>query len=246
MSEHLGRTNVTNRLNGNYQAEVVDVNHPDDLYLAKIRLINLWSAVPDADLPWAEFMLPIGAKASSGRVIPVEPGELVWVDFPRKGDTRYPRITGGLYHAPDNQSQLPDEVNGKPYDPKRAEGEPSPPAYVRADELYDRFGLREHRTAKGGYSLTHKATGTAFEFTESGDVVVHAEGNAFESSTGDKKEQYKGSLTIIVKGDATIKSDGAATVESGGDLTLKAGGGGGGQAGGNFAVVAKAAPWKLG
>lgn len=254
MSENLGRTNVTNRLNGDYQATIVAVNHPDSLYLAKVRLINLWASIPDEDLPWAEFLLPIGAKASSGHVIPVSPGELVWVDFPRNGDTRYPRIIGSLYHAPNNQSLLPDEINGKPYQPKRASGEPSPPAFEREDELYDRFGLREHRTAKGGYSLTHKATGTAFEFTESGDVVVHAEGSAFESTTGDKKEQYKGSLTIIVKGDATIKSDGKASVEAGGDLTFKAGGNVNLQAGGNvnlkadanFIVAAKAAPWRLG
>lgn len=118
-------------------------------------------------------------------------------------------------------------------------------AYTRKDYLYDRFGLREHRTEKGGYSLTHKATGTAIEVTESGQMVIHAEGDAFQSATGNKSEQY-GSLTIVVKGDATIKSDGAATVESGGDLNLVAGGNVNLTAAGNFAVTAAAAPWKLG
>lgn len=245
MSSQQGRTNITNRLYGDYQATIV-ATEPDGLYQAQVRLTKLWDAIADDDLPWAEFLLPLGAKASSGHVVPVEPGDEVWVDFPRNGDTRYPRITGSLYHAPDNQSLLPDEVNGKAYTPKRADGEPTPPAFNRKDELYDRFGLREHRTAKGGYSLTHKATGTAFEFTENGDVVIHAEGNAFESATGNKTAQYKGSLTIIVKGNAVIKSDGSTSIESAGDLNLKAGGNVNLEAGGLFAAKAKAAPWKLG
>lgn len=246
MSERLqGRSNVTNRLHGSYQAEVTGVEHPDGLFLAQVRLLALWEGVNSDDLPWAEFLLPIGAKPNNGHVIPVEIGDYVWVDFPRNGDTRYPRITGSLYHAPDYQSNLPDEVNGTAYESKRAGGEPMPPAYTRKDYLYDRFGLREHRTAKGGYSLTHKATGTAIEVTESGQMVIHAEGDAFQSATGNKSEQY-GSLTIVVKGDATIKSNGAATVESGGDLNLVSGGNVNLTAAGNFAVIAAAAPWKLG
>jgi hypothetical protein len=246
MREQQGRTNVTNRLNGSYQAQVVNVSHPDGIYMASIRLIKLWDAVRDGDLPWAEFLLPIGAKPSNGHVLPVEPGDYVWVDFPRNGDTRYPRITGSLYYAPDLTSYLPDEVNGTAYEPKRAEGEPKPAIYDRKDYLYDRFGLREHRTASGGYSLTHKATGTAIEVTSDGQMVIHTEGNAFESATGNKTEQYTGKLTINVKGDAIIKSDGAATVEASADLNLVAGGNVNLQAGGNFAVIAAAAPWKLG
>lgn len=262
MSEQQGRTNVTNRLNGSYQAQIVNVSHPDGLYMATIRLIGLWDAVLDEDLPWAEFLLPIGAKPSNGHVLPVEAEDYVWVDFPRNGDTRYPRITGSLYYAPELTSYLPDEVNGTAYEPKRADGEPEPAIYDRKDYLYDRFGLREHRTASGGYSLTHKATGTAIEVTNDGQMVIHTEGNAFESATGDKTEQFTGNLTITVKGDVTIKSDGSAMVDAGGDATVKAGGvatveagadlnlvAGGNvnlEAGGNFAVTAAAAPWKLG
>lgn len=240
------RTEISNRLLGQYQAEVVDVSHPDDLYLARVRLLGLWTAIKDYDLPWAEFLLPIGAKPKAGEVIPVEVGDLVWVDFPRNGDTRYPRITGSLYHAPDYTSNLPDEVNGVNYEPKRADGEPTPPAYTRKDYLYDRWGFREHRTVNGGWSVTHKGTGTAIELTEEGELVVHVEGESFESATGKKTEQYKDALSITVIGPCDIKTDDAMNFESGKDMTFKAGGNVNLESGGDFAVKAKAAPWKLG
>ncbi len=158
MNELYRRTNVTNKLQGSYQAQVVNVEHPDGLYMASIRLLGLWDAISDDDLPYAEFLLPLGAKPSAGHAIPVEPGDYVWVDFPRNGDSRYPRITGSLYYAPNHESNLPDEINGKAYTPKRSAGEPTPPAYNLKDDLYQRFGLREHKTSKGGWSITHVAT----------------------------------------------------------------------------------------
>ncbi|GAJ73311.1 hypothetical protein JCM18904_4190 [Vibrio sp. JCM 18904] len=114
-SENRTRTNVTNRLFGSYQAEVVNTVHPKGLYMVSVRLLGYWDAIPDKDLPFAEFLLPLGAKPSGGHAVPVEKGgDLVWVDFPRNGDTRYPpRITGSLYYAPNYESYLPSEVNGE-------------------------------------------------------------------------------------------------------------------------------------
>ncbi len=248
------RSNISNRLHGSYQAKVVDVSHPEGLYLARIRLLHVWDSIKDSDCPWAEFLLPIGAKASAGEVVPVEVGNYVWVDFPRMGDTRYPRITGSLYYAPNKVSNLPDEVNGTAYEPKRGEGEPNPPAYDRKDFLYDRFGLREHRTSQGGYSITHKGTGTALEITPSGQWVLHVEGDGFESLTGNKTEQVGKDLKITIKGKTTIESKGAVSVktdagvvvDAGGDISFKTGGKFAVDAGGAFEVKATNAAWRLG
>lgn len=234
MSNQEKRSNVSGRLYSSYQAVIESVTHPQNLYLAQVRLLAVWDNIPVQDLPWAEFLLPLGAKPAAGEAIPVETGDHVWVDFPRNGDTRYPRITGSLYHAPDYKSNLPDEVNGIVYTPKRSQGEPEPPAYDRKDYLYDRFNLREMRTHDGGYSITHKPTGTAFDILPDGQCVLHVEGNNFRSSTGNTLEQIEGKLTILIKGDTAIKSlngdvqveavKGNATVKAAGDATLEAGG----------------------
>lgn len=241
MSDDIQRSNASNRLLGSYPAKVVNVEHPDGLYMASIRLLGLWDSLPSHVLPWAEFLLPIGAKPSNGHVLPVEVDDLVWVDFPRNGDTRYPRITGSLYHAPEYTSHLPDEVNDKPYEPKRADGEPTPPAYTRKDDLYDRFGLREHKTSSGGWSITHKGTGTALEITPEGKWVLHVEGDSFESATGKRKEQYDKDLEVIVKGKTSITSTGAVTVKTNADATVDAGGSMNLKSGAAFAIDAGAA-----
>ncbi|MBH05022.1 MAG: hypothetical protein CMJ20_01740 [Phycisphaeraceae bacterium] len=217
------RTNVTNRLIGDYQAKVVDVVHPKGLYMVSIRLLKLWDDIPDKDLPFAEFRLPLGAKPSAGHVVPVEAGDLVWVSFPRGGDTRYPLITGSLYHAPNYESNLPDDVNEPVFAPKRSAGEPTPPAYDRKDDLYQRLGLREHKTHQGGWSITHVATGTAIEITPDGKCVIHTEGDQFQSATGKHLGQYN-EIEIKVSGDASVNCGGNGTLKSGGDTTVKAGG----------------------
>ena len=231
MSEQQQRTNTSGKLFSSYVAAITNVEHPDGLYMAQVRLLGLWDVLPIDALPWAEFVLPLGAKSESGHAIPVEVGDQVWVDFPRRGDTRYPRITGAVYQAPDMVSNLPTEITGEGFEQKRAEGEPVPPTYSAKDDIYKRFGLMEQKTHEGGYCMTHIATGTAFEITKAGQVVIHAESDAFRSSKT-LLEQVTGAVTIKVggnalidaKGDVTAKAGGNATIDAKGKGTLKAGG----------------------
>lgn len=92
-----------------YRAEVVSIDDPKALLMVQIRLIGLWDAVPDADLPWAEIKWPIGTRAGEGLFMPVQVGDKVWVDF-INGDSRYPRITGGCHHAPAGVIDLPENI----------------------------------------------------------------------------------------------------------------------------------------
>ncbi|UTZ44587.1 phage baseplate assembly protein V [Vibrio campbellii] len=207
MSEQLDqqkRTNTSNKMYGRYRAAVVNTVHPDGLYMVSVRVLDLWDAIQDKDLPYAEFVLPLGAKPSRGHAVPVEKDDLVWVEFPRNGDTRYPLITGSVYHAPKYKSNLPDDVNGQPFQHKRSNGEPTPAAYDRKDDLYERFGLREHKSHKGGWQITHVASGTAIEITNSGQVVIHTEGDQWRSGTGNLKEQFAKDVKLDVGGGQTI------------------------------------------
>ncbi len=263
------RTNVGGRMFGSYPATVVSVDHPDGLFMAKIRLNGLWASLSDDVLPWAEFLLPLGAKSEAGHAIPVEADDIVWVDFPRNGDTRYPRITGSVYYAPDNKSYLPTEITGEGLEPKRADGEPTPPDYSAKDDIYSRFGLMERKTAGGGWILTHRDSGTAIEITEDGQHVIHVEGAAYRSAESVTEQVTKnmtvtigkdlnvtvsGAANLTLKGDTEVTVKGAATINVGGDATVKADGalalnGESGitmETGGTFQVTAAKADFVLG
>lgn len=254
MSEGFQRNNPSGRLSQSYPAVIENTVHPDGLYLAQVRLLGWWDNIPVDDLPWAEFLLPLGAKKNAGHCIPVEIGDYVWVDFPRNGDTRYPRITGSLYHAPGGVSNLPGEsFNNAPYEQKRHPDEPTAPSYSPKDDIYQRFGLMEHKTHEGGWCITSKATGTAIEITPKGQIVIHCEADSFRSSTGNTTENVGGNLVIKVVGsasieckDASVKASGAAKIEAAGDIDISAGGGVNIQAGAPFMVKAPSADFQLG
>ncbi|EGQ7810293.1 hypothetical protein I6Y99_004334 [Vibrio parahaemolyticus] len=233
MSER--RTNTTGRMFGSYRASITNVKHPKGLYMAQVRLLGVWDSVPTGNLPWAEFLLPLGAKPNAGHAVPVEVNDLVWVEFPRNGDTRYPLITGSVYHAPGMNSNLPNEIDGKGFEQKRADGEPTPPAYEHTDDIYSRFGLMIHKPAKGGIVFTDRNTGAAFEITPNGEIVIHAEGNLYQSGKGlvikaqeavtveAKTVNLKSTEAVTIQGSSfTFKCDGAFAIDAGGSFTVKA------------------------
>ncbi|WP_413113431.1 hypothetical protein [Thaumasiovibrio sp. DFM-14] len=245
------RTNTTGRLHGSYPASIVSTEHPMGLHLAKVALVGLWDGLDPDVLPWAEFILPLGARPNAGHKVPVEEDDLVWVDFPRNGDTRYPRITGACYHAPEGISNLPTESTPEPdeeivYEQIRHELEPLPPEYSVLDDIYQRFGFMVHKTHTGGYCLTHRASGSAIEMTDEGEIVIHAENNAYRSTTNDLIEHVGENLNITVMGNADIDVEGSLNVSSGGaavvstdsDATIDAAGNAIVQSGGDATVDA--------
>ncbi|WP_318491922.1 phage baseplate assembly protein V [Photobacterium leiognathi] len=232
------RTNTTGNLYGSYPGKVIDVEHPKGLYMAKVQVLGLWDKVAPNDLPWADFLLPLGAKPNAGHGVPVEIDDLVWVDFPLGGDTRYPRITGSIYHAPDYVSNLPNELFGKGYAQKRHGDEPPATAYGPRDDIYSRFGLIEQKSASGNWCITHKASGSAIEITPNGEIVVHCEGNAFRSSTGNTTENIGGELKLKITGPVNLETDGEYKIKAGGAVSI--------EAGGAFSVKATNADFQLG
>lgn len=218
-----------------YPAVVVDTKHPDGLYMVRVRIPGLWDSVLDDDLPWADFLLPLGAKPNAGHAVPVEKGDEVVIKFPRRGDSRYPRIIGSIYHAPDGKSNLPDEVDGNGFDQKRAAGEPTPPVFGITDDIYSRFNLIVHKPSKGGICLTDKNTGAAIELTPKGEIVLHAEAGMFQSATS---VTIKASEAVRVEAKSvdlvsqqgvnvtaksyTFKCDGNFAIDAGGTFQVKA------------------------
>lgn len=200
--------------------------------------MGLWDAVPDSDLPYADFLLPLGAGVDAGHAIPVNVGDEVWVDFPLCGDPRFPRITGSIYHAPNFKSNLPSELFGGGFTQKRHADEPPATPFSIKDDLYSRFGLIEQKTQAGGWCITQKATGTAIEITKDGGIVLHSEAGAYRSSTGDTVENVGGALKVKIAGNALLETEGEYTVKAGGGIAF--------EAGGAFSVKATNADFKLG
>ncbi|MBU2968777.1 hypothetical protein KO527_05365 [Pseudoalteromonas sp. C2R02] len=187
---------------GEYRAVVVSVDDPDQLMRVQIRLLNFWDALSDSDLPWAEYKLPIGASINQGGFEPCSVEDLVWVDF-IGGDSRCPRITGSCHYAPDNIPNMPHEAfeGESKHEHIRLDDEPQvPPAQYHKTVVYSRFGVLIEISEDGSYRLTHKESGTNFEFTADGDAVHHTEGNTFKSGTGNVNEKFLGNQLIEVGG----------------------------------------------
>lgn len=209
---------------GSVPGKVIDVSHPNGLFLAKVRALGLWDAIPDIDIPWAEFLLPLGARPDSGRHIPVEVDDLVWIDFPRSGDTRYPRITGSCYFAPSHDSHLPTDGSYA----KCHENEPPAPKLSLLDDVEERFGIQRYLTHTGAWGVVHMSTGSRIEISDSG-IIVHSETNSYRGSNGDTTEDVGGSLKLSIVGKADIeaneislKSKGKVKIEAAGGFECKA------------------------
>ena len=209
------QSNIDNNLQtstllfGSYRCIVEDVEHPDKLMLAKVRILGEWEGVNVADLPWAEYKLSVGARANDGDFKPVQKGDLVWCEFDR-GDSRYPIITGSCFYAPDGVPNLPHEsFNGdKAYQHKRTDKQPKPPAaQYHKDRVSTQFNFLVEQTAAGALRATHKPTGTAIEITQDGQIVLHAENDSFESTTHNKLLEADLEVKVIGKKQISITSE---------------------------------------
>lgn len=214
MSNGETRSNPSGRLFGRHRAVVVNNAPPEGLHLAQVRLLVLWDSIPDADLPWAEYSLPLGARPDEGEAMPVKKGDHVWVEFPYSGDSRLPLIVASAYTAPGGKSHLPADLFAQTFEHKRTDGEPAGPSASYGDKVTDLFGVLQQLTQSGDWCLTHKSTGTALHVTKDGHLVFHCEGDSWRTTKGNVLEAVQGNLNITVKGNLKATVDGDATVDA--------------------------------
>ncbi|EQA6242209.1 hypothetical protein ACX5DB_003887 [Enterobacter ludwigii] len=135
------------------RALIVGTNHPGDEMKAQVRLVPDWNGVPDEDLPWAEYILPMNYA-----FIPAKTGDAVWVEFPYSVfsdaiDIRRPLIAGAAQDAPGGIPNVASEASGKGdvWQSEEVEGAPSRPSLSsNEDYVIHRNNLLEVRTAGGG------------------------------------------------------------------------------------------------
>lgn len=174
------------RYGGEYLSQVVSTSDPQKLMRVRVRVMGLFEGAPDSDLPWAEYRFPVGTRPGNGYFVPAEVGDWVWVDFPHSGDTRRPRITGGAHFAPGGVPNLsPDAFAGAGgIAHSRTAEEPSPPAAAYHRDVVAEDGGMVIEVIKGGNGaivITQRATGTAVEICQNGDITLHGSVNVHVS-----------------------------------------------------------------
>lgn len=204
---------------GDYVAEVVSLDDPEQNMRVRVRVRGLFDGVPEEDLPWATYKLPVGVRANDGLFCPVDVGDIVWVDFPFSGDTRYPRITGGVHFCPGSIPNFPSDAAQQSggVEHQRVGREPAPSASeYHKDLVFRQHGIQMEFRDDGSFSIVQAGTGTEIYMHTNGDAVIHSEGNVFASAAGD--------LEAVVSGDTIIKTGGDLYGHAGGNLDIHADG----------------------
>ncbi len=199
-------------------AQVVNVDDPQRLMRVQVRVLGLFEGVADEDLPWSEYKLPVGVRPNDGFFTPADRGDWVWVDFPHLGDSRRPRITGGMHFCPNDQPNLPHEswVGPDTYTHKRTGSQvsPSPAAYHRDVVLTQHGVLIEIVSGTGEVRVTQKSSGSAIEIDKDGNVTAHSENNLYGSAKANCQLDIDGDLKANVGGDATVDAATSATIKA--------------------------------
>lgn len=200
------------KLTGRYRCMVESTQHPENLYMAQIRVLGLWDDMAADALPWAEYELELGARYNSGQVCPVEKGDLVWVVF-EHDDTRAPIITGSCLYAPNKIPNLPHEAIAGPdaYQHKRSNGEPVPDAaQYHRNTVLSLNGVLIEVEKSGAYRVTQKTSGTAIEIAKGGQVVIHGESDVYLSAVKDILMKAGGKFKLEAEGALEFKGSNAA------------------------------------
>lgn len=173
------------------------VSDPDERMFSQVRIPELFpeGKVPEMDLPWAQYKLPVGARFNEGTFIPAKVNDWVWIDFPfinekNQPDTRRPRITGSVHFNPEGLPNMPHDtfngilsLDGLHQYPK--ENNAVDPDYEETkDSVRGRAGGTtiegmNFRVQNGALTITHLKTGARFEISESGHFDLFTTQNGF-------------------------------------------------------------------
>lgn len=160
-----------------YRAQVVNVEDPKKLMRVQVRVFDIFDGIPENDLPWATYQLPLGSRPNDGSLCPVQKGDLVWVRF-NAGDSREPIIIGACAHMPGGKPNLGHDqwVGPDKFVHKRADDEPQvPDPPYHKDVVLKQHGALVQFCEDKSIRVTQLSSGTAFEIVPSGTVLVHSE-----------------------------------------------------------------------
>ena len=198
-----------------FPGQVVSVTDPENRMRVQVRVMPMFENVDQDKLPWAEYCLSPGFRAGEGVFIPVKVDDWVWVDFPFKGDTRRPRIIGGIHQAPGGMPAFPGDARGESYSHQRTGDEPAPtpPAYHDGSIVVDQNGALLEIAVDSAIRVTHKASASAIEITKDGHITFHGEGQINVSAADNVKMICSANLNIEATGPVDVQAQSTVNVE---------------------------------
>lgn len=171
-----------------YIGKVVSLDDPEKLMRVRVSIDGLFDGEA-SELPLATYKFPIGSRAGDGNFCPVKVGDVVWIDFPMGGDTRYPRITGSVHYCPGGTPNLPSEsFNGGEATRPRESWEPAPSSGTYHQDVIETLnGVTTTKRSDGSFSILQRSSGAEVYIHPDGQVVIHAASNISISASGDMK-----------------------------------------------------------
>ncbi|CAM3952641.1 baseplate protein [Serratia silvae] len=204
---------MPNKIIGKRRAVIVNTAHESGMMKAQIRLMHEWDDMPDRALPWAEYLLPIGAG-----FIPTIAGDMVWVEFPYDGDSRRPMIVGAAQDWAGGIPNVPPEASGQAgqfIPPDVPDAPPAPQLNPTKDAVLNRNGLLEVRSEGGGFAITRTSDGTTIGMNESGQAYMISKADLFLNAGG--------KVTIVAGNQLDIKAGGNMSFSTSGTISFKGG-----------------------
>jgi len=224
MNDERPKGQQQNRFYGDYIGVVESVEDPDKMMRVQVRVFGVFTdKVPAKDLPWAEYLLPVGSRVNDGCFTPAVVGDYVWVRFPFDGDSRRPMITGSVHYAPDKVPNFPHESFAGPdkLTHKTTGEEPAPgAAEYHKNMVFTQNGVTIELNMDHSFVVTQRATGTSIRVSANGDITLHSEKNLFASAIEHLKAIIEGNAKVNVTGKTDWVSMGKVDIDGGsGDLS---------------------------
>jgi len=224
MNDERPKGQQQNKFFGDYIGLVESVDDPDKMMRVQVRVFGVFTdKVPTKDLPWAEYLLPVGSRANDGCFTPVSVGDHVWVRFPYQGDSRRPMIVGSVHYAPGKVPNFPHEsFAGSEKLVHKKTGEESAPgaAEYHKNVVYTQNGTTVELNADHSIVVTQRATGTSIRVSADGDITLHSEKSLFLSSIENLRGVIEGNAKVSVTGKTELTSMGKIDIDGGsGDLS---------------------------
>lgn len=200
-----------------FVGEVINVkDDPLKLGRAQVRAFGVYDDIEEADLPWAQVVVPVtqGAHEGNGQYLGLLVGTQVFGIFLDGQNSQMPMILGTI---PKDGDQNP-RVNERGEYPKNKVYKTETGHYREYDDSEEGRIKEQHRTGTN-YEIQNDGTRTTF-ITKDETLVVS--GNKYTVVAGDDTLNVTGDVKIVVSGSASIEVAKEAKIKSAVSVNLSA------------------------
>lgn len=200
-----------------FVGEVINVkDDPLKLGRAQVRAFGVYDDIEEADLPWAQVVVPVtqGAHEGNGQYLGLLVGTQVFGIFLDGQNSQLPMILGTI---PKDGDQNP-RVDERGEYPKNKVYKTETGHYREYDDSEEGRIKEQHRTGTN-YEIQNDGTRTTF-ITKDETLVVS--GNKYTVVAGDDTLNVTGDVKIVVSGSASIEVAKEAKIKSAVSVNLSA------------------------